>query len=103
MPLAAMAVLAAGALLAMLLGYQFSPRLADAGEACFWRIDRAADYGSLDGLSRRNRIKTELISDNWEDVLRVAGSLKLGTVKASDLVRTLHAGTRPSELAKAIA
>ena len=28
-----------------LLGYQFSPRLADAGEARFWRIDRAADYG----------------------------------------------------------
>ncbi len=86
-----------------LLGYQFSPRLADAGEARFWRIDRAADYGSLDGLSRRNRIKTDPIRDNWEDILRVAGSLKLGTVRASDLVRALHAGTRPSELAKAIA
>jgi len=86
-----------------LLGYQFSPRLADAGEARFWRIDRAADYGPLDGLSRRNRIKTDLIQHNWEDVLRVAGSLKLGTVRASDLVRALHAGTRPSELARAIA
>lgn len=86
-----------------LLGYQFSPRLAGAGEARFWRIDRAADYGFLDGLSRRNTIKAELLRDNWEDVLRVAGSLKLGTVKASDLVRALHAGSRPSELAKAIA
>lgn len=86
-----------------LLGYQFSPRLADAGEARFWRIDRDADYGPLDGLSSRNAIKTEIIRDNWEDVLRVAGSLKLGTVKASDLVRALHAGSRPSELAKAIA
>ncbi len=86
-----------------LLGYQFSPRLADAGEARFWRIDRAADYGPLEALSRRNRIRTDLISENWEDVLRVAGSLKLGTVKASDLVRALHAGSRQSELAKAIA
>ena len=86
-----------------LLGYQFSPRLADAGEARFWRIDRAADYGPLDGLSRRNRIRTDLISDNWEDVLRVAGSLKLGAVRASDLVRALQAGSRTSELARAIA
>ena len=86
-----------------LLGYQFSPRLADAGEARFWRIDRAADYGPLDDLSRRNTIKTETIRENWEDILRVAGSLKLGTVKASDLVRALQAGSKQSELAKAIA
>ena len=86
-----------------LLGYQFSPRLADAGEARFWRIDRTADYGDLNNLSRRNTIKVETISENWEDILRVAGSLKLGTVKASDLVRALHAGSKQSELAKAIA
>ena len=30
-----------------LLGYQFSPRLADAGESIFWRIDKDADYGVL--------------------------------------------------------
>ena len=35
-----------------LLGYQFSPRLADAGEAVFWRIDKNADYGPLDDISR---------------------------------------------------
>ena len=86
-----------------LLGYQFSPRISDAGEARFWRVDRTADYGPLDALSRRNPIKTETIRDNWEDILRVAGSLKLGTVKASDLVRALHAGSKQSELAKAIA
>lgn len=86
-----------------LLGYQFSPRLADAGEARFWRMDRVADYGALDGLSRRNAIKTGLIRNNWEDILRVVGSLKLGTVKASDLVRALYSGSKQSELAAAIA
>ena len=30
-----------------LLGYQFSPRLADIGEARFWRLDPTADYGVL--------------------------------------------------------
>lgn len=84
------------------LGYQFSPRLADAGEARFWRIDTEADYGPLNGISR-NRIKTELIRDNWDEILRVAGSLKLGTVTASEFVRTLQSGSRTSTIAAALA
>jgi TnpA family transposase len=28
-----------------LLSYQYSPRLADLGEAQFWRLDPRADYG----------------------------------------------------------
>ena len=35
-----------------LLGYQFSPRLADIGEARFWRLDATADYGVLNGIAR---------------------------------------------------
>ena len=34
-----------------LLDYQFSPRLADAGEASFWRIDPNADYSTLYSLT----------------------------------------------------
>jgi len=30
-----------------LLGYQFSPRLADFGESRFWRMNPKADYGAL--------------------------------------------------------
>nr|WP_051033260.1 MULTISPECIES: Tn3 family transposase [Chroococcidiopsis] len=71
-----------------LLGYQFSPRLADLGEARFWRIDPQADYGVLNGLARQ-RVNTALIARSWDDLLRVAGSLKLGTVSASELMRTL--------------
>jgi len=85
-----------------LLGYQFSPRLADAGEARFWRMDRSADYGPLNGISR-NKIKVDLIHENWDELLRVAGSLKLGTVTASEFVRTLQAGSRTSTIAAAIA
>lgn len=84
-----------------LLGYQFSPRLADIGEARFWRMDRDANYGALNDLAR-HRINTGLIARNWDDLLRVAGSLKMGTVKASNLIRSLHFGSRPSVLARAI-
>ena len=84
-----------------LLGYQFSPRLADIGDARFWRVDPEADYGQLNGLAR-SRVNTEVISKNWEDLLRVAGSLKSGTVSASEFMRTLQASERPSNLAKAL-
>ena len=85
-----------------LLGYQFSPRLADAGEARFWRIDKNADYGPLNGLAR-SQINTKTIEDNWDDLLRVVGSLKLGTVTASEFIRTLQAPQRTSSLAGALA
>jgi TnpA family transposase len=35
-----------------LLGYQFSPRLADLGDAKLWRIDRKADYGPFNSLRK---------------------------------------------------
>ncbi len=34
------------------------------------------------------------IAAHWEDLLRVAGSLQLGTVSASELLRALGAGAR---------
>jgi TnpA family transposase len=84
-----------------LLGYQFSPRLADFGESRFWRIDPKADYGALNGLARQ-RINSALIARNWDDLLRVAGSLKMGTVGATELTRGLQGGGRPSTLGRAI-
>jgi TnpA family transposase len=84
-----------------LLGYQFSPRLADLGEYRFWRIDRGADYGVLNGLARQ-RLNTKLIAQNWDDFLRVAGSLKMGTISGSELIRSLQRGSKKSMLARAI-
>ena len=84
-----------------LLGYQFSPQLADAGGSRLWRIDRTADYGVLNGVSK-NVVATRLIEKHWDDLLRVAGSLKLKTVRASTFIRALLAGQHASTLARAI-
>lgn len=84
-----------------LLGYQFSPRLADAGEATFWRIEKEADYGALNELAR-SAAKPRRIEQHWDDMLRIAGSLKLGTIHASELIRSLLKSERPSSLAQAI-
>ena len=85
-----------------LLGYQLSPRLADIGDARFWRIGKAADYGPLNGLAR-NRINIDLIIQNWEDMLRLAGSLKLGRIHAGAIMRVLQVKDRPTALARALA
>lgn len=87
--------------LCWLLGYQFSPRLADAGETRFWRVDRDADYGPLDALAS-NCVSTGRMEHHWDDMLRMAGSLKLGTIQASELIRSLFKSERPSSLALAI-
>lgn len=84
-----------------LLGYQFSPRLADVGASRFWRMDASADYDVLNGLARQT-INRDLITQNWDDLLRVAGSLKLQTVNVTDLLRALQGSGHPSTLAKAI-
>ncbi len=51
-----------------LLGYQFSPRLADLGEARLWRIDRKADYGPFNNVSK-GTINLALIRENWPDLI----------------------------------
>jgi TnpA family transposase len=85
-----------------LLGYQFSPRLADIGDTRFWRIDPGADYGLLNGIAR-NRIDTGLIKRNWDDLLRVAGSLKTGTVGAHEIMRLLTRGGGSSRAVSTLA
>jgi TnpA family transposase len=84
-----------------LLGYQFSPRLADVGEAQFWRMDPAANHGAMNGLAR-HRVNTELIARNWDNMLRVAGSLARGTISASELIGSLLRSSRPSTPTRAI-
>lgn len=85
-----------------LLGFQFSPRLADLGDARLWRMDRSANYGPLDGVACQS-VNTKLLADNWDDMLRVAGSLLSGKVAASEIIRALQAGGRHTTLARAIA
>src|SRR5947207_1597218 len=68
-----------------LLGYRFSPRIADIGGARYWRLEPAADYGPLNAIAA-HRIKAKRIKADWDDLLRLAGSLKLGVVQATSIM-----------------
>jgi hypothetical protein len=40
-------------------------------------------------IARDSRRGTKLIADHWDDMLRLAGSLKLGMVQATAIMKTL--------------
>ncbi len=84
-----------------LLGFQFSPRLADIKDQRFWRMDRHADYGDFNDISR-HKISIKRVASDWDDMLRTAGSLKTGTVRASQLMRIFSTSSGSSSLTKSI-
>ena len=49
-----------------------------------------------------HRVRPTRIRQHWEDMLRIVGSFKLGTVHAADLGRSLLKSERPASLAPAM-
>ncbi len=83
-------------------GMQYAPRLAGLADTRFWRIDPAADYGAANDLAR-HRIRLGRITPHWPEMLRIAGSLVTGTVRAYDLIRALGRDGNPTPLGQAFA
>ena len=66
-----------------LLSYRFCPRMADMGDARFWRFDAKANYGKLDLVSQ-HQLNPKRITTQWDDMLRLTCRFaSLGT-SASD-------------------
>jgi TnpA family transposase len=84
-----------------LLGLQFSPRIRDLGDQRLYRIDRNGVYPNL-GPRLKRRIRRDLILQRWDDLLRVAGSLKQGRVMASLLIARLQSFRRQNALIRAL-
>jgi len=82
-----------------LVGLQLSPRIRDLGKITLYRTGtRAATnagYPAAGPLLTR-RVNTTLIAENWDEMLRVAASLKYGHVTASLIVGKLSP-RRPTE------
>lgn len=59
-------------------------------------------YGPLTAISAHH-LSLQKIAPHWDDMLRLAGSLKLGRVPATGIMRTLQGRRRLTRLAQAIA
>jgi TnpA family transposase len=84
-----------------LLGLQFAPRIRDLGDQHLYRVDRTHTYRHL-GPRLKGTIKRDRILRRWDDLLRVAGSLKLGWVTASLFISKLQAYPRQNSLTRAL-
>jgi TnpA family transposase len=84
-----------------LLGLQFSPRLRDLGDQKLYRIDTSLRYQNI-GRHVRGTLKPRLILGHWDDMLRVAGSLKLGWVTASLFIAKLQSFRRQNVLTRTL-
>lgn len=86
-----------------LLGLQFSPRIRDLADQQLYRtssvnLEKYPNLKShLPGV-----INTERILKHWDEMLRLAGSLKMGWVTASLIVQKLQAFPRQHPLTRAL-
>ncbi len=84
-----------------LLGLQFAPRISDIGSQQLYRMDRAILYRHIDPLLKGS-LQVERILRHWDDLVRVAGSLKFGWVTASLFISKLLSFARQNALAQAL-
>ena len=87
--------------LCYLLGYSFMPRIRDLADQQLYRIERKAVYPDLAGLFRGG-VDADLIWEQWDQLVRVAASLKNRVCPAHLIVQRLANSSPSDRLAKAL-
>ena len=87
--------------LCALLGFQFAPRIPDLKHRRLHIFGKASDHPTLEPLIA-GRINVDLIRAHWSDILRVAASIRTGTVTASLIMRQLSSHPRQNGVAAAL-
>jgi TnpA family transposase len=87
--------------LCLLLGIDFMPRLKDLSDQVLYRVDRGADYGPLAPLLR-NTIDTAIISEQWDQLVRIAASLKDRLTPAHVVMQRVINSSPADRVAKAL-
>lgn len=88
-----------------LVGLQLSPRIRDLGKITLYRNGSRTDLQRAfpkAGPLLTRRLDIDLITEHWDDLLRLAGSLKFDHATASLVVGKLSASNRQNALASAL-
>ena len=85
-----------------LLGYRFAPRIRDLGDTKLFIPKGNASYDALKSMISSDRLKIKQVRTHWDEVLRLATSIKKGTVTASLMLRKLGSYPRQNGLAVAL-
>ncbi|MCP4305253.1 MAG: Tn3 family transposase, partial [bacterium] len=84
-----------------LCGLRFSPRIKDLGDQRLWRLPQTQTNGPAADLLR-HRIRPERIIERWDDMQRVAATIRHGHVPASLLIARLQGSASQNKLTQAI-
>ncbi|MET4001667.1 MULTISPECIES: Tn3 family transposase [Arthrobacter] len=84
-----------------LLGYRFAPRIRNIGDTRLYTPTNDPGLSTLTPLIG-GTINTKTITAHWDEILRLATSIKTGTVTASLMMRKLGAYPRQNGLATAL-
>ena len=87
--------------LAQSIPLQVAPRIRDLGAQRLYRLDAPPRKEGV-AVLLKGLVRSKTLLDNWDELLRVAGSLKLGWVTASLLISKLQAGARENVFARAL-
>ena len=87
--------------LAHAFGYRFAPRIRDLGGRKLYVADRAMAEGLPDAVFG-GVVNRAAIEENWDEVLRLAASIRAGTVPPSVILKKLAAFPRQNALHRAL-
>ncbi len=80
------------------LGFRFAPRIRDLGDKRIYTIEKPGCYPELAPLIG-GTVKTRQIASHWDEILRLASSIREGTVTASLILSKLASYPRQNGLA----
>jgi hypothetical protein len=84
-----------------LLGFRFAPRIRNLGDTRLYSMEKPSSYAArsplIGGIAKKKQI-----TGHWDEILRLATSIKHGSVTASLMLRKLGAYPRQNGLAVAL-
>ena len=84
-----------------LLGFRFAPRIRDLADRRLYVADGRAIFAALTPMIG-GTVDFRVIGENWDETLRLAASIKAGTVAPSVLMRRLAAYPQQNGLARTL-
>jgi len=84
-----------------LLGFRFAPRIRDLSDSKLFLFNDSESFSNIKDLFK-GKINKKIIKDNYDDVLRVASSIKEGKVSASLILSKLGSYSRQNGISTAL-
>lgn len=82
-------------------GFKFAPRIRDLKDKKLYPLSKDVIYENLSSIIG-GTVNTQLIENNWEEILRLMFSIKKGVVPSSLIIKKLGSYPRQNSLATAI-